>query len=1563
MAFKTSSKQKLSTSSAGFSTTIGVSTGGGTGPTITGVYITDSSYVNLDDTAVSTSGGYIKLIGTGFVTGCIAYVNGVAATTTFVSSTEVRAVVPALANGTYSLMVFNSAGSGAIWATGLTASGFPTVSTSTYSNAGNVLNIQLLASGDGTLTYSLQNGSTLPTGVTLSSSGVLSGTATAITSATVVSFTILVNDAQQQTSQQAITLSLTFGDDYFKSTVLAIQANTTPFLSDASTNNLVLTPNSTVKANEFNPYQGEGYYSGYFNGSSDYFSLTTSLNFALGTNAFTIEFWILPIVSYGSIFETAGGVQVGYQSSTQFGIAQRGTAWKTVSQTAPSLNTWSHIAIVRSGTGTNQEFVYINGVLTATGTDAVDYGTITGTATIGNTSGGGSNYFSGYISNLRVIKGVALYTEAFPLPTQPLTTTEPAVTYVAPATVDYLVVAGGGGGGYFNGGAGGGAGGVVTGTDFAVAANTALTVTVGTGGAGSTGVNVYGGNGTASVFSTISTVGGGGGGSGDGTAYNGQLGGSGGGGATAGSTVGTGGAGTAGQGYAGGAGSTDGSYRAGGGGGGAGGAGTASTSATGGGAGGIGISSSITGTATYYGGGGGGGGYTSPRMGGVGGLGGGGKGSISGPAGNGIANTGGGGGGIFNSGGATAGGAGGSGVVIIRYADTASPAVTTGNPEITVSGGYRIYRFTQSGTIKFRNTSSPAVTAAQTSLLTCQSNRFKDNSATASAITIAGSPKIAQAIPYVLPTNTYGSGYFNVGDYVSNTNAQLAFGTGDFTIEGWVYSTGSVTNNGIFQLAATTLPSSISGLGLAFFGTSNTWTWLYAGTQASFGTIPLANTWYHFAMSRSGTSLRLFLNGALLGTATDSTNYTQTALAVGAYYSAASGMAGYISDFRVVKGTAVYTAAFTPPTAPLTAVSGTSLLTLQTKSAHNNNTYQERSSYNNLLTPSGTPSQGTFSPFSPAGWSNYFTAATDYLTAAPTVMGATAFTVECWINTTNKTAYAGLCKNGAAADWTVSDIYVIGLDASGNSIWIYNATNSISLNGTTTVTDGKWHHIAFVYNGTNYKLYIDGVENATVTAAAMTQTARVHNIGCDIRNARPWVGSVSNFRMVNGTAVYTAAFTPPIAPLTAVSGTVILTCQDNRFKDNAKDILTVAGTPKVQAFSPFKPSAAYDPVIHGGSTYFNGTTDYLSTPINTSLGFGTGDFTVEYWFYQTSTVTAEYEVWEAQTTGAFSIYKAGTSGALMFKSYAGTDRTILTHANLPINTWIHIAVSRVSGTTKSFVNGVQTNSISDTTNYVTPTVVYTLGGRNLGSNYFPGYISNFRVIKGTGLYTGSFIPSTTPLPRTTSTVLLLDSTSAAIIDASGRNNMLTIGDTKISTAVEKYGVGSIYFDGTGDYLSIPQNTLAGDFGTGDFTVEFWMNATAAGTYVAVVGTQSIAGNTTAGMWRITNRSASANGIYFNYTTGSAFTDLTFSTTNYNDGAWHHVAACRASGTLRMFVDGVAVGTATTVSQSLTSGQKIYVGYNVHDSQYYTGYIDDLRITKGFARYTANFTPPTAIPVS
>jgi len=251
-----------------------------------------------------------------------------------------------------------------------------------------------------------------------------------------------------------------------------------------------------------------------------------------------------------------------------------------------------------------------------------------------------------------------------------------AWTAPADANLEVLVVAGGGGGGSGYG-AGGGAGGVVYDEVHAVTSGGVYTVTVGDGGAGDTTDMGTADNGGDSVFNTLTAVGGGGGGSGNGT-DPGEDGGSGGGSPykvpTGGASTQTASGGDTGHGHAGGGGIEGSGYGAGGGGG----AGAVGTTAAGStvGDGGIGVEFDITGTGVYYAGGGGSGNTAQTSDTGVGGQGGGGDGGDDAAGEDGIDGLGGGGGGGGYRSGMHNGGAGGSGVVIIKYAGPVFVALT-----------------------------------------------------------------------------------------------------------------------------------------------------------------------------------------------------------------------------------------------------------------------------------------------------------------------------------------------------------------------------------------------------------------------------------------------------------------------------------------------------------------------------------------------------------------------------------------------------------------------------------------------------------------------------------------------------------------------------------------------------------------------------------------------------------------------------------------------------------------------------------------------------------------------
>lgn len=213
----------------------------------------------------------------------------------------------------------------------------------------------------------------------------------------------------------------------------------------------------------------------------------------------------------------------------------------------------------------------------------------------------------------------------------------------------------------------------------------------------------------------------------------------------------------------------------------------------------------------------------------------------------------------------------------------------------------------------------------------------------------------------------------------------------------------------------------------------------------------------------------------------------------------------------------------------------------------------------------------------------------------------------------------------------------------------------------------------------------------------------------------------------------------------------------------------------------------------------------------------------------------------------------------------------------------------------------------------------------------------------------------------TSVSLLLNgngsNNSTTITDSSTYNHSITVnGDALISTAQSKFGGSSIFFTG---YCELPgfcdyvraANSSEFAFGTGDFTVEAWLRGK--GPFF-----ETRTSLTGAGFGYAVDHTSNTIKVY----DGQGGSHVYTGSTTYNWTNWHHVAISRSGTTLRVFVDGSLDGTATT-SRNLTQQGGI-VGANINTvlasntgSSHYDGYIDDLRVTKGVARYTSAFTPP------
>ena len=624
-----------------------------------------------------------------------------------------------------------------------------------------------------------------------------------------------------------------------------------------------------------------------------------------------------------------------------------------------------------------------------------------------------------------------------------------------------------------------------------------------------------------------------------------------------------------------------------------------------------------------------------------------------------------------------------------------------------------------------------------------------------------------------------------------------------------------------------------------------------------------------------------------------------------------------------------------------------------------NNTFLDSSTNNFTITRNGNTTQGTFSPFSvPDGyWSNYFSGSTTYLVTGNDVLlqpGTSAFTLEAWIYRNVAGAAHPIYSKGSST--TGIELLV----TSGNVLqFAFDSGSTISSTG--TIPAGTWTHVAVVREGTGTnqtKLYINGVQDGVGTVATNFTASQTSKVGANRAVNAYFAGYISNLRFVKGTAVYTGNFTPSITPLTAITNTNYLVCQSNRFRDASANnfIVSLNGTIVVSAFSPFAPTAAYDPAVNGGSGYFDGTGDYLSVPDDASWAFGSGDFTIEGWLYRTKAGALQFIVSQtnnASASGSAFLIDVNSSNNFDIGLYSGSTAYDLAGGAAPLNEWVHFAVVRSSTRVSFFVNGVRTatntaistNSINDA---ALPLIV---GARSTAADAFGGYIGSFRIIKGAGPYdaasTTLTVP-TAPLTAISNTVLLTNFTNAGIFDQTGKNNLETVGNAQVDTNIKKYGTGSMKFDGSGDYLTI-LNLDGFQFGTGNFTVEFWLYANSSSTTHGLIA----ASLTGSGYWA----SLIFSGLIYWQSPNGATNLLSASYSGYYD-TWTHVAFVRNSGTTKLYLDGIEKASASDATNYNGASGFYDIGRDQDNSAFLTGYIDDLRITKGVARYTANFTPPT-----
>ena len=833
----------------------------------------------------------------------------------------------------------------------------------------------------------------------------------------------------------------------------------------------------------------------------------------------------------------------------------------------------------------------------------------------------------------------------------------------------------------------------------------------------------------------------------------------------------------------------------------------------------------------------------------------------------------------------------------------------------------------------------------------------------------------SSASSFTLAFDSSGSWEFDgTGDYVSTPDSDdWHFGTGDFTLEAYIYARSFPSYQGIIAQWPIQGGNSNNSFALETVGANPAGLDFYSVSGSSItshqGTISLLNnTWYHVVVQRSSGTIKSFINGAQDISGSNSTNFNNSTynLTLGGDVANGGSFDGYISNARIVKGSAVYT------------------------------------------------------PISPSGGSTIFDGNDDYLTVASSsnfALGTGDFTIEMWVYFTNTSLEGGSNQrifslhnsSGNAVD-KLQICIDDGSYRTNGDLFLYSNSDQGYLGEDLR---SAWHHIAIVRSSGTLKFYLDGNEkfSAVNTNSYSPNSGSPTPIIGSRGDKADYNGRVSNLRMVVGTAVYTSNFTPSLTPLTAISGTQLLTCQNSTgsITDASSNNHTITANGNVAA-NTSKPFVDYINVpdsdltaitntkllaftekdgndITAGSTRFDGTNDQLqvsSTNIINSLA----NFTVEAWaFFDIESPTDEQNILEFNTGTRIIFGRRKTASGLnaIYVYSAATSDLFTNNAahDIIYNRWVHLAWVKEGQNFRMYIDGknVAGNNNNSATNMAaTPSAsLITIGMNSDGNERMDGYLSNVRV-SSTARYSADFARPTAAFTSDSDTILLTcQNSTGSITDASSNNytisanggvsantynvprlptdtsssvNILTpVGNTKwdYSTPFLAGEGGSVYFDGTGDYLSILNSY---DVGTADWTIEFWIYLDRISAFNGVCQF----GKNTAALAIMT------------YTDGKIKLlendqAVVFeSNSSLSPNQWYHIAFTNidSSNTQKLYINGIPESNTGSKSTAFNFGEKTsIIGGRWYSSAFqkpFKGYISNFRLVAGSLPYTINSAP-------
>ena len=580
----------------------------------------------------------------------------------------------------------------------------------------------------------------------------------------------------------------------------------------------------------------------------------------------------------------------------------------------------------------------------------------------------------------------------------------------------------------------------------------------------------------------------------------------------------------------------------------------------------------------------------------------------------------------------------------------------------------------------------------------------------------------------VAQTGYYSGVFDGTGDYCNTpSDAGFAFGTGDFTIEGWCFSfdVSNAGQRGIFQTSDTAgglKPSYTTGVVIAFgtVGNGSIAAQVGAATYNSATFTVSTNQWFHFAVTRASGVVNLWVNGISVASGTGNTNnLTGTYLAFGGYFSTAYLLNGRISNFRVVKGTAVYTSAFTPPTAPLTAISGTSLLTCQ------NATFIDNSPNALTITAVGDAKTGANNPFG-----NHATATG---AARPTLRArynlltySEEFDQGVW---TKDSGAVVVANQAIAPDGTLTADLLRGSAAYGYH-WVFVSTTvtagaAYTLSVYARAAGYNWLRVADASAGGQMGAAFFDLQNGTVGTTSGGVTATISSVGngwyrCSISGTSPdtLFAMAISFSSADNTLLFTDNGTSGIY----IWGAQLLTAADAFATGNRYQRIAAATDYDTSGFLPYLAFGGTQAMSTGSidftatdkMTVWAGVTK-LSDALQTGLFETSASYSANNGAFVMQFVTASFQ------TGV----RGNANNSRNYSGFGAPSTDVLTAqiTTAAANSSAAIAVN----VDNVFVAGTNDASAISTGNFGNHSLF--IGSRNNASNYFTGRLYS-TIIRG-----------------------------------------------------------------------------------------------------------------------------------------------------------------------------------------------------------------------------------------